>query len=50
MNRNKDNYTDIIAYNVNGYPSNKANRRKLDELNKLADSSDAMIFLETGIN
>ena len=49
-NKRKDQFTDIIAYNINGFPSNKANRRKLYELNKLAVNSDIMLFIETGIN
>ena len=43
-------YTDILAFNVNGFPSAKANRRKLFELNRLMLDNDIMICIETGIN
>ena len=42
--------TSILAMNINGYPSNKANKYKLLELNRLAVMNDVTIMLETGVN
>ena len=50
INNKKRKCTGIIAMNVNGFPSNKANRHKLLELNKLIEDNDIMMILETGIN
>ena len=36
--------------NVNGYPSNKANRHKLRDLNRLMRGIDVLLAVETGIN
>ena len=36
--------------NVNGFPSNKANRHKLRDLNNLMKGNDIFIALEAGIN
>ena len=42
--------TRILALNSNGFPSNKANRHKLKQLNSLMKNNDVMIAIETGIN
>ena len=36
--------------NTNVFPSNKANKYKLKELNRLMKGNDMLIALETGIN
>ena len=36
--------------NINGFPSNKANKYKLKTLNRLLRGNDAITTLETGIN
>ena len=44
------NETKILAFNVNGFPSNKANRHKLKQLNTIMQSNDVLLAIETGIN
>ena len=44
------NETKILAINSNGFPSNKANRHKLKQLNTLMKNNDILMALETGIN
>ena len=46
----KINETKIIAMNANGFPSNKANKYKLKQINELLKENDILIALETGIN
>ena len=36
--------------NANGFPSNKANRHKTKELNRMLEKNDILVALETGIN
>ena len=36
--------------NINGFPSNKANKYKLKELNGLMRGNDGLVVMETGIN
>ena len=45
-----ENETKIIAINANGFPSNKANRHKLKQLNQMMLNNDVLIAIETGIN
>ncbi len=44
------NCTNIIAWNCNGFPSNRANRHKLKDFNELMKGNNVLIALETGIN
>ena len=44
------NETKIIAMNANGFPSNKANKYKLKQINGLLKENDILMALETGIN
>ena len=36
--------------NTNGYPSNRANRHKMKDLNIIMKDKDIGVFIETGIN
>ena len=42
--------TKILAFNVNGFPSNRANRHKIKQLNEMMKGNDILLALETGIN
>ena len=44
------NETKILAININGFPSNRANRHKLKQLNTMMKSNDILMTIETGIN
>ena len=40
----------MVAVNINGFPSKKANKHKLKMINELLEYRDIGIFIETGIN
>ena len=46
----RNNETRILAINANGYPSNKANKHKLKQMNEMMQENDVLLALETGIN
>ena len=50
INEERGNETKIIAMNANGFPSNKANKYKLKQINGLLKENDILVALETGIN
>ena len=46
----RSNETKILAMNINGFPSNRANRHKIKQLNEMMKGNDILMTLETGIN
>ena len=40
----------ILAININGFPSKKANKHKLKAINEWMEDKDIGIFIESGIN
>ena len=46
----RENKTTIVTMNINGFPSNKANKYKTKAVNNLLGENDILVELETGIN